>query len=329
MWRWIANGGAFEALSLWFGAGFTVAAASGLGALCFGRTLKQWPERFVTGAAVLNLAVFALCCVHLAYPILFAALGAVILYLWLRRMPLKRPKLHISNYLLTALFAAYGLLYFFNAMAPEASPDGAAYHLSFVARYLREHGFHPITWNMYASLSEGAEMLFVFAFAFGKHSAAAMVHFAFLVALVWQMAQYSRRAGFPTLGLCAAFLVFAAPIVGKDATSAYNDAALAATAFTVFILLQAWDEEPTPKLLIPIGLVAGFAYAIKYTGGVAMVYALAFVAWKSWRRSGALRPALTVGVCAALVAVPWMLKNWIWVATRFRPSSTICFRILM
>ena len=73
--------------------------------------------------------------------------------------------------------------------------------LGLVARYLREHGFQPITWNIYASLSEGAEMLFLFAFAFGKHSAAAMVHFAFLVALVWQMVLYARRAGFPRLVL--------------------------------------------------------------------------------------------------------------------------------
>ena len=55
-----------------------------------------------------------------------------------------------------------------------------------VARYWREHGFHPIVWNLYASLSEGAEMLFLFAFAFGRHSAASMVHFAFLLALAWQ-----------------------------------------------------------------------------------------------------------------------------------------------
>jgi len=34
-------------------------------------------------------------------------------------------------------------------------------------------------------------------FAFGQHSAAAMVHFAFLIALVWQMFAYGRRVGLP------------------------------------------------------------------------------------------------------------------------------------
>ena len=101
--------------------------------------------------------------------------------------PKNGPSLYFINYVILPVFIAYFILYFFNAMAPEASPDGAGYHLGLVARYLREHGFHQITWNIYANLSEGAEMLFLFAFAFGKHSAAAMVHLAFLMALAWQM----------------------------------------------------------------------------------------------------------------------------------------------
>lgn len=318
MLRWIHNGGAFEALSIWFGAAFTIAVCVALGSLCFGRILKTWPVRFVVGSALLNLAVFALCCLQLAYPLIFAALGAAILYLWLKH---EQPQWHfrqISNYLLAAAFAAYFILYFFNAMAPETSPDGSTYHLGLVARYLRGHGFRPITWDIYANLSEGIEVLFLFAFAFGKHSAAAMVHFAFLVVLSWQMLVYARRAGFPQAGACAALLVFASPVVGKDATSAYNDVALACVAFTLFSLLQAWDEERAEKLLIPIGLLAGFGYAIKYTGGVGIFYAIAFVAWKS-RRSREVRPALIVGMAAALVAGPWLIKNRLWVHNPLSP----------
>jgi hypothetical protein len=317
--RWIHTGGAFEALSISFGAAFTILVCAALGALCFGRVVKTWPVQFVAGAALLNLVVFALCCLQLAYPAIFAALGATILYLWLKRDRPRWPFLRISNYLLAAAFAAYFILYFFNAMAPEASPDGSTYHLGLVGRYLREHGFHPITWDIYANFSEGVEMLFLFAFAFGRHSAAAMVHFAFLVALTWQMVVYARRAGFPQLGACAALLMFASPVVGKDATSAYNDVALACVAFTLFALLQVWDEERAEKLLIPIGLLAGFSYAIKYTGGVGIVYAVAFVAWKSWRRSREVRSALIVASVAALVAAPWLVKNWIWVQNPVSP----------
>ncbi len=99
-----------------------------------------------------------------------------------------------------SLFGMYVVLYLSNAMAPEASPDGAGYHLGLVARYLREHGFVRITDNLYAAMPAGVEMLFLFAFAFGRHSAAAMVHFAFLVALAWQVFSYGRRSGFPVPG---------------------------------------------------------------------------------------------------------------------------------
>jgi hypothetical protein len=326
VWRWIQSGGAFEALSIWFGAGFTVLVSSALGSLICGKSATEWPVQFVAGAAILNLAVFFLCCAQLAYPLVFAMLGAGILAVWIWQSKPHFPKLtRQGNYLLILVFIVYFLLYFFNSMAPEASPDGAGYHLGFVSRYLRDHGFHPITWNIYASLSEGAEMLFLFAFAFGKHSAAAMVHLAFLIALVWQMVAYSRRAGFPVLGTCAALLVFASPLVGIDASSAYNDVALACVAFTLFSLLQLWDAERSTRLLILVGFVAGFGYAVKYTACLGVLYAIGFVAWKSRRVGYALacpapiRAVAIVSACAAMMVLPWMIKNWLWLQNPFSP----------
>jgi len=220
------------------------------------------------------------------------------------------------------ILATYFLIYLLNAMAPEVSPDGSAYHLSFVAFYLRQHGFHPITWNLYASLSEGVEMLFLFAFAFGRHSAAALVHFAFLVALPWTMYLHGRRVGFPLAGACAAALVFLSPIVGIDGISAYSDVALAAVAFALFYLLQLWSDERPPRLLPAIGLLAGFAYAVKYTGWLAPAYAIGFVFCKSRR----MRDAAVVAASAVPMIAPWMIKNWLWVRNPLAPFFNQYFR---
>ena len=61
-------------------------------------------------------------------------------------------------------------------------------------------------------------------------------------------------------------LVFLSPVAGIDGVSAYNDVALAATAFAMFYLLEIWREEngfaEKDRLLIPIGLLAGFCFAI-------------------------------------------------------------------
>jgi hypothetical protein len=312
-----------QALSILMGALFTVAVATALGASLLRGECEDLALRFVTGAAALSVAIFCLCAAQLAYPLAFALLGAAALLLVGQVPGLPRRK-HLmgkvqwppANRLLLLAFSLYFILYFFNSMAPEASFDGSRYHLALAARYLREHGFHRITDNMYASLSQGVEMLYLWAFAFGQHSAAAMVHFVFLLALVWQMFRYGRRIGLPLAGACGALLVFASPVVGVDGTSAYNDVAVAAIAFTLFHLLQIWEDVRAPRLLVAIGLVAGFGYAAKYTACLGVVYALGFVAWKSRRR---IRETAIVAGCAAALIAPWMIKNWIWVGNPFSP----------
>ena len=134
--------------------------------------------------------------------------------------------------------APYAVLYFFNALAPEISPDGSTYHLGLVARYLREHGFHRLTNDLHASFSQAVEMLFLFAFAFGRHSAAALVHFAFLVVLATLVLLYARRFDRMPAGVCAALFVFASPMFGVDGSSAYIDVAVACIIFGLFYLLE-------------------------------------------------------------------------------------------
>jgi hypothetical protein len=287
---------------------FTAAVCLAAGKLLLRDACDDPGARFVTGAAALSLLVFALAVLKLAYPVVFLTAGAAICWFG-RPERLARPRW--TPVLL--VFGAYFVLYFFHAMAPEASPDGTGYHLALVARYQREHGLIRITDNFYAGLPAGVEMLFLFAFAFGRNSAAALVHLAFLPALAWQIYTYAQRAGFKRAGAAAAVLVFASPAVGIDAASAYNDVALAAIAFTLFHLLEIWSSTRDARLPAAIGLLAGFAFAAKYTAWLAIPWAIVYVALKS-RKSA----AITAGVAAAAIA-PWLLKNWIWLDNPVAP----------
>ncbi len=272
--------------------------------------------RLVTGAAAVSLAVFLLCSAGLASPWVFLALGALVLLIAHPRIQSRdRKGSGRLACLFVVLFAVFFILYLANAMAPEFSFDGSRYHLGLVSRYLREHGFHAITDNLYASLTQGVEMLYVVAFALGKHSAAATLHLVFLVALVWQVYRYAADRGHRIPGLCAAVLVFASPVVGVVGTSAYIDVAVAAIAFTLFHLLQLWASRPSTRLLAAIGVMAGFAYAAKLTAWVAVPYAIGFVAWKSRR----LRDCAIVAAMAAVMITPWLAKNWIEVGNPVAP----------
>jgi hypothetical protein len=320
-----------QALHTLFGAAFTVAVSIALGTLLL-RGLRVTFHRleaalfaFVAGSACLSLATFLLCVIHQARKGVFLW-GGLAVIAWAgwraRRQPRRRELPAVSHAWLAlffVIFTAFFIAYFFNALAPEVSPDGSGYHLGNVARCWQQHGFVWDYHSMYAYLSQGLEMLFLVAFCFGRHPAAAMVHFAFLAALPLLMACYGRRFGFPRAALFGAILVFASPVVGMDGASAYNDAAVATLLFAVFYLLQVWDKNQCRNLLILIGLLCGFAYGVKYTACLVLPLAVGFVWWRLPHRARRLRAFLALALPALLMMAPWLLRNWIWLGNPVAP----------
>jgi hypothetical protein len=271
--------------------------------------VRQWAVAFAVGAALVSTFVALLGFGGLAYPAIFvvAAAGCIVGQApGLRRALTPPPKL---TWPAAAIFLAFGAWYLVNAAAPEVSGDGSGYHLGEVRRYFNAHRIFPIPTSMYAMFPQGMEMLFWVAYALGRHPAAALVHLGTLIALAAAMIAYARRALTGFVGVAAALIVFVAPVVGIDASSAYVDVGLALGAFSVFFLLQLWDADRSDsKLLAGLGLVSGFCFAIKYTGAVAVAYALGFVAYRARR----IRPVLVVAAAAALVMAPWVVRNWLW-----------------
>src|ERR1035437_2339086 len=179
-----------EVANILFGAAFTVAVSLALGTLLVARlrlTLFRWEAaliQLVAGAGCLSFFVAILCALHIARKGVFqwGGLAVIALALWQAKGAPRRKSLPAVSLTWMAafflIFSTFFIYYFFNALAPEVSPDGTGYHLGNVVRMWRHHGFD---WNypsMSAYLSQGTEMLFLVAFTFGRHSAAPLVHFA-------------------------------------------------------------------------------------------------------------------------------------------------------
>jgi hypothetical protein len=275
---------------------------------------------FLTGGAALSLLVFLLATVGLARKGVFLivgllAIGAAVRYGRPRKpLPSFSPLPRLWKWFFVVGFSAFTVYYLVTAMEPEYSPDAVAYHLHFVNEYNRAHGFVPIS-NLFASLSQGIELLFLFAFAFGRHSSAALVHFTFLIVLAFSILSYARRAGYPLAGIWAALLIYTCPVIGKDGTCAYIDVAAGTVLFGVFYLVEIWDSQRKWALLFLIGLVAGFAYAAKYTAFLAVPYAAGFVLWRSRSR----KAAAVVVLCSLILITPWVAKNVLWTGDPFSP----------
>jgi hypothetical protein len=282
--------------------------------LAAGRLLvRQWALAFAVGAALVSTLVVLLGLLGWAYPATFAISAALTIA---ASIATRRPRLHWGwprlsfwGWAAAAVFLAFGIFYLINAAAPETSADGSGYHLGVVRRYFNAHRMFPIPTSLYAMFPQGMEMLFWVAYAFGRHSAAALVHFATLLTLAAAMIAYGRQFLTAFAGTAAALIVFVTPVVGIDATSAYVDAGLALAGFSVFVLLQLWDTNRENRtLLVAAGLAAGFCFAIKYTGVVAVAYAIGLVAY----RARQIRPALLLAAAAALIISPWVIRNWVW-----------------
>jgi hypothetical protein len=322
-------------LSIVFGAAFTAAASWSIGRLLFTRIrieLRRMEHELlagIAGAAILSLLIFFLCAAHLALVPVFWAVGLAALgFNWkfaVSPRDADGPGLpRMERWIFAGPAILFTLLYLSNSIAPEHSPDGQIYHLGNVYRFFRQHGFERITTNMYASLSQGAEMLYLFAFSLGRHPAAATFHCCFLFALPLLMFAYGRRIGKPAAGACAGLFFFFSPLAGIDGVSAYNDVALAACGFATFYLLEIWRETRQRALLIPIGLIAGFCFAIKYTGFPAGLYVLVVLAWeyargpREQRRETAIAAAIALSLMLAMAA-PWLIRNWVWVGNPVAP----------
>ena len=303
----LAGGGIVVASAWWLGRALLARRASAL------TRLELELFSFGLGSAALSLLLFALGLLHLYHDATFAALAAACLAAWLRwgrqTGPLEAPPGEPDPFwrrTAAVIAVFYGPLYLLNALAPDAGADSLGYHLGLVSRYYREGALTAATGNIYGLFPQGAEMLYLFAYAFGRHNAPQLVHFAFFLATLPALVALARRLGQPAIGLPAALLYALSPVVAADAVVAYNDCALAFFATLTLHALLLWRQRREDWQALLAGALAGFCFALKLTGGVAIPAAGAAIAWLGRRRP---RHALLYAAAAALFAGAWAGRN--------------------
>lgn len=318
-------------LAILFGAGFTTLVCFALGRLVC-RTGAAILD-FLSGAALLSFLLFWMVLFGLVDWRIFLAAGLSCLPFLFRRVesqasaivPTRQARVRAPRWS-RMVMAGFGVYYFIHALKPEASPDGATYHLGWVARTFRDQGFDLNPENLYWAFPKGLELLYLYAFAFGRHSAAALTHFAFLVALSAGIIAFARSQGKPLAGFVAAPLFFLSPAIALNGTTAYADVALAAACFGVFWAVELWKARGSLKMLAVAGMLAGFSFTIKYTGLVASLYLAGAVALHLYKNRQPLARPLAVALLPSILwMAPHVARNWIVFQNPVAPFANAIF----
>ncbi len=286
------------------GAGLTLVTAWLLGRLLFHELelrlfrIERDFLAFLVGSACLSLGVFLLCSIGMATTGVFAAFSVLVVLTAVGRRAIFTPADPLPpvpntlKLLYGGIFFVYAVLYVLAALMPETSPDGSTYHLGNVLRWYTERGFVRYTGSIYANLSQGAELLFLFAFSFGRHSAATLLNCCYLLLGPILFLLFGVREGMPWQFASAGLLLFLSPVAAVTGTSAYNDVILSVTVFGVVYFANLWRSQRNHRVLAMAGLLSGFAYAVKYTGAFVFLYLLALVLYTGRRDgvAGIVRP---------------------------------------
>lgn len=200
------------------------------------------------------------------------------------------------------------------ALAPETEYDALWYHLNFPRLWLQSGrpvdliqefpSLYPMTW----------ELVFGAGLAMGGTVAAKLLHYSCLLVLAGTVVMTCRRYAPFCSRYAAVGLLVTAPTMLWEATTAYNDLAIAMFAALACYALARFVETNAGSWLIASGLEFGLAASTKHLGLVVLAAAALVLAWQ-WRRGrrpfGALtRAVLALAALAIVLPLPWYLRAW-------------------
>ena len=194
------------------------------------------------------------------------------------------------------------------AVSPPVGWDALTYHLVAPQRYLSEGRIAVQPDNPYLGFSQAIETLYgVVISPFGRDTAAALLHGCIGALGLAALAALVNRTAGRTPARIAVLLLAGSYSIWSLHGIPYVDLALFTLAVCMMSALVSWRDGGGDGWLILLGVLGGVALGVKYSSGLFLVAALIAALWGSPRAF--IRTALLVGIPAALLFAPWMLRG--------------------
>ncbi|MCH7823357.1 MAG: glycosyltransferase family 39 protein [Acidobacteria bacterium] len=278
------------------------------------------------GFLVVSYACFALSLAGLADPVSFGVLFFVLALLGaleLRRITFSTITSRVTSSLREARFAyaiplivaglAYTAWVYLSALLPATGIDELTYHLEVPRRILENGGATVFPDNVRAYFPQFGEMLFLYGMAHGGELGAKLYHALFAILLALALYGFSRQYVSWGFALLASALFLSVPSVMVISSWAYVDLHFALFGFLALVALLRYFQERNLSWALAAGIMAGGAWATKYTGLQLLLLLALMVLIEQLRGEGRRLPvaAMATPAVAFCMFLPYALRNWV------------------
>jgi hypothetical protein len=201
------------------------------------------------------------------------------------------------------------------ALAPITYYDSLVYHYALPAAYLRAHHWVALPGLIYSAFPQNLEMLWTLGLLIGDDTVANLLAWSLSVLLIGAVVSLARRFLDEHVGLIAGALLAVMPAFLFLSSGGYVDVGLTLYSFLAFYTAMLSRQKSGDVWSLYSGLFAGLAIGIKYTGAVpAVLIGLILI----YRRDS-IRPTLIYVGSLAVILMPWLIKNVLFVGNPIFP----------
>ncbi|MFB3897624.1 MAG: ArnT family glycosyltransferase [bacterium] len=309
--------------------------------------IEQFFFAIAVGLGLLSLMVFGLGLVEqLRYPILFAVLilGIIISYQELRGFLVEalRDKLKTkwkkSNILVVVFISIILFISFLSSLTPCTESDALRYHLAVPQFYLEKQGIFYDPYNAFSNFPFQIEFIYTLGLSFAGTMLPKLVSWGFFLLTAIALYSFTRRFFNQTNPLIPVAIYCATPFIPIISSWAFIESGLTfyifMAVYTLSIIAEGGMRNADYKnnnyaYWIIFAIFSGYLLGIKYSM-LAVVFFLWLIAsivlilqYKKYKR--VLILSTWYLVLAALLAVPWYLKSYIYTGNPVYPMGYSVF----
>ncbi|MDX2043388.1 MAG: glycosyltransferase family 39 protein [Acidobacteriota bacterium] len=224
---------------------------------------------------------------------------------WIRREYLHSPLKLFGLSALAVLVVAYEIHLVWLSLFPPIAWDSTLYHLPLARDYLNAHKLILRMGLPYPVVPALEHLLFSWGMALGDDLHAHLIGHTFFILTAAGLISFGIRQGRPAVGLTAAALWLAHPLVLLFQGTAYVDMGLTCYSFLAVYALKLFADEKKSEWWFLAITLAAMAASTKMPGLIFLAGIVAWSFWATWRNWLSRNQLLKGWALAALVLIPW------------------------